>query len=184
MNPLALLLLAFSMSADAFAVAIGKGAGLKNPRFTEALKMGLIFGTIEAVTPLVGWLIGNVAALYVTAFGHWIAFAILLALGLHMLCDGLKPDTDETVNAAQRSLFRLALAAFGTSVDALAAGASLAFVEVNILLAAGLIGLATTSMVTAGVLLGQYVGALLGQRAEIAGGLVLITIGVWLLLGH
>jgi putative Mn2+ efflux pump MntP len=183
MNPIALPLLALSMSTDAFAVAICKGASLKNPRFFEALRMGLIFGLIEAITPLIGWLIGNIAASYVDVWGHWIAFALLVVLGLHMFYEGLIPCREEIEQPSRHSFFKIALTAFGTSIDAMAVGASLAFSEVNIFLAAGLIGLATTVMVTLGVMLGRVVGSLFGQKAECIGGLTLIAVGVWILSG-
>lgn len=183
MNPIALLFLALSMSADAFAAAIGKGASLKNPRFTDALKMGLIFGSIETITPLIGWALGNAATSYVDAWGHWIAFVLLVALGLHMLYEGMKPGNEETETPSKHSLFKIVVTAFSTSIDAMAVGVSLAFVNVNILLAAGLIGLATTIMVTLGVMLGRVVGSLFGHRAEILGGLTLIAVGVWILTG-
>ena len=187
MNPIALLLLAFSMSTDAFSVAISKGASLKNPRFTEAFRMGVIFGTIEAITPIIGWLIGHSAtsfidASFIEAWDHWVAFVILFALGLHMLYEGMKPS-DEAA-PSRHSFFKLALTAFGTSIDAMAVGVSLAFVKVNILLAAGLIGLATTVMVTLGVMLGKVLGSLIGHRAEVFGGVMLIAIGAWILLSH
>ena len=181
MNPIALLLLAFSMSTDAFAVAIGKGASLKNPRFFEALRMGLIFGSIEAITPLVGWLIGKVAASYVDAWGHWIAFTLLVGLGAHMLYESLSPSREEIEKPSRHSFLKIALAAFGTSIDAMAVGVSLAFVEVSIFLAAGLIGLATTVMVTLGVMVGRAVGSLFGQKAEVVGGLTLMAVGGWIL---
>ncbi|MGO4999348.1 manganese efflux pump MntP [Oceanisphaera sp. W20_SRM_FM3] len=184
MNPIALLLLALSMSTDAFSVAISKGASLKNPRFTEALRMGLIFGTIEAITPVIGWFIGQSAAPYVEAWDHWIAFTILVALGVHMLYEGLKPESQKKETPSRHSFSRLALTAFGTSIDAMAIGISLAFVDVNILLAASLIGLATTIMVTLGVMLGKVLGSLFGHRIEIFGGLMLIAIGAWILVSH
>ncbi len=189
MNPIALLLLAFSMSTDAFSVAISKGASLKNPRFTEALRMGVIFGSIEAITPIIGWLIGRSAtsfidASFVEAWDHWVAFVILAGLGLHMLYAGFQSDDEEQEAPSRHSFVKLAIAAFGTSIDAMAIGVSLAFIEVNILLAAGLIGLATTIMVTLGVLLGKALGSLIGHRAEIFGGLMLIVIGGWILASH
>ena len=184
MNPIALLLLALSMSTDAFAVAICKGSSLNNSRFFEALRMGLIFGLMEAVTPLIGWSIGNIAAYYADAWGHWIAFVLLVALGLHMLHEGLNPCEEAVEQSSRHSFLKIALIAFGTSIDAMAMGASLAFVEVNIFLAAGLIGLATTVMVTLGVMLGRVAGAMFGHKAEIVGGLTLIVIGTWILSGN
>mgnify|MGYP006439297769 CR=1 FL=1 len=184
MNPIALLLLAFAMSADAFAAAIGKGASLNRPRFSEALRVGVVFGSIEAVTPLIGWLIGKSAATHVEAWDHWIAFSLLVGLGLHMLYAGLKPSACDTQKPSRESFLKLSLTAVGTSIDAMAVGASLAFVKVTILFAAGLIGLATTIMVTLGVMLGRVVGALCGHRAEILGGLTLIGVGTWILSSH
>lgn len=189
MNPIALLLLALSMSTDAFSVAISKGTSLKNPRFTEAFRMGVIFGTIEAITPIIGWLIGHSAtsfidASFIEAWDHWVAFVILAALGLHMLYEGLKPSDEMAEAPSRHSFLKLAITAFGTSIDAMAVGVSLAFVKVNILLAAGLIGLATTVMVTLGVMLGKVLGSLIGHRAEIFGGVMLIAIGAWILLSH
>ncbi|SNT70392.1 manganese efflux pump MntP family protein [Psychrobacter sp. LV10R520-6] len=184
MNPVALLLLALSMSTDAFSVAISKGASLKNPRFTEALRIGLIFGTVEAITPIIGWFIGHSAASFVESWDHWIAFTILVVLGLHMIYEGLKPSSEREEAPSRHSFFKLALTAFGTSIDAMAIGISLAFIEVNILLAAGLIGLATTIMVTLGVMLGKVLGSLLGHKTEIFGGLTLIAIGAWILSNH
>lgn len=180
------------MSTDAFSVAIAKGASLKHPRFYEALKIGLLFGGTEAITPLIGWVIGRFAtmfvdAAFVEAWDHWIAFAILSGLGLHMLFAALKPDTDNqdmTVIPNHASFLKLSLTAFGTSIDAMAVGITLAFVDVNIFLAAGLIGLATTIMVTLGILLGKVLGTILGQRAEMFGGIALIAIGTWILLSH
>lgn len=183
MNPIALLLLAFAMSTDAFAAAIGRGASLKNPRLVEAFRIGLIFGSIEAVTPLIGWLIGQSASGYVEAWDHWIAFSLLMILGLHMIHEGVKPEEEGVEKPTKPSLSRTCLTAFSTSIDAMAVGVSLAFINVNIWIAAALIGLATTLMVTLGIMLGRAVGALLGHRAEIFGGLTLIAVGAWILTG-
>lgn len=191
MNPLALILLAFSMSTDAFSVAIGKGASLNNPRLSQALKLGLIFGTIEAITPIIGWLLGRFATGFVDpalieAWDHWIAFIILSALGLHLIVASLSSDNEEedVKSSSNPALLTVMLTAFGTSIDAMAIGVSLAFIEVNILVAAGLIGFATFLMVTIGVMLGKALGAILGHRAEMFGGVVLIAIGSWTLLSH
>lgn len=184
MNPIALILLAFAMSTDAFAAAIGKGASLKNPRLSEALKMGVIFGTIEAITPIIGWLIGKSAVSYVETWDHWIALVLLVSLGVHMIYEGLKPGADVIEKPVKQSFFKVSLTALGTSIDAMAVGIGLAFVDVNILAAAALIGLATTIMVTLGVMLGRVVGAVIGHRAEIFGGVMLIGVGFWILSSH
>jgi manganese efflux pump family protein len=85
MNLVAIVIIAFSMSADAFAAALGKGAMLEHPRFSEAVRTGLVFGIVEAVTPLIGWAAGLAASTYITAIDHWIGFALLAAIGGKMI---------------------------------------------------------------------------------------------------
>lgn len=172
------------MSTDAFAAAIGKGSSLLKPRFTEALRTGLIFGVIEGITPVIGWGVGRVASQFVESWDHWIAFTLLLLLGLHMIYNGVKADAEDQEKPRQHSFMILALTAVGTSVDALAVGIGLAFVDVNIALAALAIGAATTVMVTLGVMLGRVLGVLVGKRAEILGGIVLMLIGATILYEH
>ncbi|MHA6192862.1 manganese efflux pump MntP [Pseudomonas wadenswilerensis] len=184
MSPISLFFLALAMSTDAFAAAIGKGSSLHKPRFLEALRTGLIFGVIEAMTPIIGWGIGQVALQFVKDWDHWIAFGLLLVLGLHMIWNGLKHDDDVEEKASQHSFFILAVTAFATSIDAMAVGVGLAFVNVNILVAAAAIGLATLVMVTLGVMLGRVLGAVVGKRAEIVGGIVLMLVGATILYEH
>nr|WP_274598120.1 MULTISPECIES: manganese efflux pump MntP [unclassified Pseudomonas] len=183
-NPISLILLALAMSTDAFAAAIGKGASLHKPRFIEALRTGIIFGVIEGITPLIGWLIGQAATSYVKNWDHWIAFTLLVVLGVHMIYNGLKHDDAEEEKPNQHSFLILAVTAFATSIDALAVGVGLAFVNVNILVAAAAIGVATTVMVTIGVMLGRVLGTVVGKRAEIIGGIVLMLVGATILYEH
>lgn len=184
MNPASLIFLAFAMSTDAFAAAVGKGSGMQKPRLLEALRIGLIFGVIEAITPIVGWAIGQAATQWVANWDHWIAFVLLGGLGLHMIYNGVQPAEVEEEKPAQHGFWLLAVTGFATSIDALAVGVGLAFVEVNILVAALAIGLATTTMVTLGVMLGRAIGTVMGQRAEIVGGVVLIIVGATILYEH
>ncbi len=184
MNPISLIFLALAMSTDAFAAAIGKGSSLHKPRFGEALRTGLIFGVIEAITPVIGWAIGQVASRFVESWDHWIAFVLLLVLGLHMIYNGFKHDAEQEEKPDQHSFLILAVTAFATSIDALAVGVGLAFVDVNIVVAAVAIGIATTVMVTIGVMLGRVLGTVVGKRAEIVGGIVLIMVGSTILYEH
>lgn len=173
------------MSTDAFAAAVGKGTALKNPRWSEALRTGLIFGVIEALTPIVGWWLGQAAARYVSQWDHWIAFALLSALGLHMIYVGLKATPEDAAPKPDRHGFwLLAMTGFATSIDAMAIGVGLAFLDVDILPVAAAIGLTTFLFVTAGIMLGRVLGALAGKRAEILGGLLLIGIGTAILVEH
>lgn len=185
MNVLTTIAIALAMSTDAFAVAVGKGAALHRPQLREALRTGAIFGVIEGLTPLLGWALGRVAAPYVTAWDHWIAFVLLVALGLRMIKAGLSIDADEVEDKPEKHGFwLLAVTGFATSIDAMAVGAGLAFVDANILSTAGAIGFCTFVMVTIGVMVGRGLGALVGKRAELVGGLVLIGIGSMILYQH
>ncbi|MBD8602056.1 manganese efflux pump MntP [Pseudomonas sp. CFBP 8771] len=184
MNPISIIFVALAMSTDAFAAAIGKGATLHKPRFTEALRTGVIFGAIETITPLIGWFIGQAATEYVQDFDHWIAFVLLVGLGLHMIYNGVKAEAPEEDKPQQHSFAILAVTAFATSIDALAVGVGLAFVDVNIWIAAAAIGVATTVMVTIGVMLGRVLGVVVGKRAEIVGGIVLMLVGAVILYEH
>jgi putative Mn2+ efflux pump MntP len=184
MNIASTILLAFAMSTDAFAAAVGKGATLKRPRMREALRTGLIFGVIEAITPLVGWALGKAAAPYVMSWDHWIAFGLLLVLGLRMIRSGFSTPTPEAEKPVRHSFWLLAATGFATSIDAMAVGAGLAFIDVNIFSTAATIGLATLIMVTIGVMVGRFLGRAVGQRAEVAGGLILVAIGSVILAEH
>ncbi|MFJ3056162.1 manganese efflux pump MntP [Herbaspirillum sp. NPDC087042] len=185
MNFPALVLLALAMSTDAFAAAIGKGAAMQKPRFLQALRIGLLFGVIEAITPLIGWFAGSVATKWVAQWDHWIAFVLLLVLGLRMIREGCSEEEEEAEAGPQKqSVLMLALTAVATSIDAMAVGVGLAFIDVNILEAALLIGLATTTMVTIGVMVGRVLGGIIGKRAEILGGVVLIGVGAAILYEH
>jgi putative Mn2+ efflux pump MntP len=185
MNILATIAIALAMSTDAFAVAVGKGAALQRPQLREALRTGAIFGVIEGLTPLIGWALGRVAAPYVDAFDHWIAFVLLGALGLRMIKAGLTDDPEEDSDKPEKhSFWVLAVTGLATSIDAMAVGAGLAFVDANIVSTASAIGLCTFVMVTLGVMVGRGLGALVGKRAELVGGLVLIGIGSMILYQH
>lgn len=184
MNFAATASLAFAMSTDAFAAAVGKGAALQRPQLREALRTGLIFGVIEGLTPLLGWALGQAAAPYVQAWDHWIAFVLLALLGLRMIREGCSAPELEEDRPSSHSFWRLAITSVATSIDALIVGAGLAFMDANIFVTAAAIGFATFLMVTIGVMLGRGLGALAGKRAELAGGVVLIIIGSAILYQH
>ncbi|WP_258577115.1 manganese efflux pump MntP [Candidatus Pantoea persica] len=186
MTFIATLILAFGMSMDAFAAALSKGAALHRPGFREALRTGLIFGATEALTPLIGWAAGLAASRYVMAWDHWVAFTLLAFLGGRMMMQGLRQTATAGPCEAPQSygFLVLAMTAVATSIDALAVGVGLAFLQVNIVATALTIGMATTVMATTGVLVGRLVGPVLGKWAEVLGGLVLIAIGSTILLQH
>jgi len=185
MNPLSILLIGLAMSTDAFAAAIGKGAAMARPRLPQALRAGLIFGVVEAITPVIGWLLGSAASRFIEAWDHWLAFVLLVGLGLHMIHQAMQP-ADDVVESGEgnTSVFKLALAGLATSIDAMAVGVGLAFVDVHIAVVAIVIGLCTFTMVTIGIMLGRALGVVIGKRAEIAGGVILIVVGSVILYEH
>ena len=186
MNPLSILLIGLAMSTDAFAAAIGKGAAMTRPRLPQALRAGVIFGVIEAITPVIGWLLGNAASRFLEAWDHWLAFALLVGLGLHMIHQAMQPVDDDAATAGDghASVFKLAIAGLATSIDAMAVGVGLAFADVHIAVVAIVIGLCTFTMVTLGIMLGRALGMVIGRRAEIAGGAILIIVGSVILYEH
>jgi len=182
MSPSAIAMLAISMSVDAFAVSVGRGAAIGRPRFSEVLRTGVVFGAVEALTPVIGWAAGVAASRYVEAIDHWIAFALLVGVGLHMLYAAIRGSGDSTPK--ERSLSVLLATAVGTSLDAMAVGVSLAFLNVNIVIIAVAIGIATFFMSAGGMLVGRIVGERLGRAAEFVAGIALCALGTTILFQH
>src|SRR3979411_1720615 len=161
MTPLAIVLLAFSMSSDAFAAALGKGALLQRPSFGEALRTGAIFGIVEAITPVIGWAAGRPASCYIAASDHWIAFGLLTAIGANMIWDSMRrPEGEE--KPRRHSFGVLVVTAIGTSIDAMAVGVTLALLDADIIANALAIGMATFAMTTMGILFGRFLGGKFG----------------------
>ena len=189
MSPVAIAVLSVSMSADAFAAAIGRGAQHR-PTVPQALRSGRVFGVIEAVTPLIGFALGVAAAGFVAAIDHWIAFGLLGAVGAKMIWEALKREeetveaTDAGGKAASRGLLALVATAVGTSIDAGAVGVGLALLDANIWLIAACIGFTTFALATLGLLVGKAAGARLGKIVELIGGVALIALGLKILLEH
>ena len=185
MKVISIALLALAMSTDAFAAAVAKGAQLQKPQWREALRTGAIFGAIEALTPVVGWALGLSAARYVKAWDHWIAFALLGALGLRMVYEGLKtPEAQAPQKPARHAFWLLAVTGFATSIDAMVVGVGLALLNEEIVPIAAAIGLTTFVMVSIGVMVGRVAGAIVGRRAEVFGGVLLVGIGAAILFEH
>lgn len=183
MTPLMTMALALSMSADAFAAALGKGAGLDRLRLREVLRAALIFGVIEAMTPVIGWTAGVAAAGYIIAVDHWIAFVLLAAIGAKMIWEAARPS-DACEKPQRHSLGVLVATAIGTSIDAMVVGVTLALINASIIAAALAIGAATFAMTGLGIVIGGLSGAKFGRIAEMAGGVALILIGVKILAQH
>jgi manganese efflux pump family protein len=184
MTPLSIAVLSLSMSTDAFAAAVGRGAA-NRPPFATAVRNGLVFGVIEAITPLIGWALGMIAAGFVEQVDHWIAFGLLGAVGAKMLWESFQPLDEETpVRAGRNAILALIATAVGTSIDAAAVGVGLAFIGANIWIIAACIGFTTFVLTTIGMLIGRAVGVRFGKVAEFLGGVALILIGLSILADH
>lgn len=184
MTPLSIAVLSLSMSTDAFAAAVGRGAAHR-PAFATAVRNGLVFGVIEAITPLIGWSLGLLAAGFVEQVDHWIAFGLLGAVGAKMLREAFRTEEEgQPPRAARTGLLALVATAVGTSIDAAAVGVGLAFIGANIWIIALSIGFTTFVATTIGMLIGKAVGVRLGKVAEFLGGVALIVIGTTILAEH
>lgn len=180
---LAILILAFSLSADAFAASIAKGARFRDLSLAKALAIALAFGLFEALAPLVGYLLGLQFQSAIDAFDHWVAFGLLGALGLRMIWKSFQDEQGEVAEAAP-SFGSVLVVAAGTSIDATLVGVTLALLAINIALTLATIGVVTFAMCLIGLRLGGYLGARTGSWAEFLGGLGLIAIGGQIFLSH
>ncbi|TBW39803.1 manganese efflux pump [Siculibacillus lacustris] len=182
MSLFSLMILALGLSVDAFAAAVGRGAAGGPPRLLPALGTGLVFGFVEMLTPVIGWALGSAFAGYVEAVDHWIAFALLTAVGGRMAWCAVTRTEDAP--PAGRSLLALVCTAIGTSIDAMAVGVSLALLDVDIRVAAAVIGTTTFVMATIGLLAGRMIGERAGTRAEVGAGVGLALLGCAILWQH
>ena len=185
-----LFLLGVGLSMDAFAVSVCKGLAMKKATLKSQMTCGLWFGGFQALMPLIGFFLGAMFADAIKAFDHWIAFGLLALIGANMLKEALEKDCDccEEHNAdmSVKTMFVMAVA---TSIDALAVGISLAMANtaespVNIWEAIALIGVTTCALSALGVKIGNIFGSRYEKKAEFAGGVILILLGLKILLEH
>ena len=180
----ALLLISLGVAADAFAVALAQGLRLRRLRHRDALAVAATFGLFQAAMPVVGWALGTRLRTYVMEVDHWIAFGLLLLIGGSMMWQAWRGGDEEPGGDAPVPVSDLLVLGVATSIDALAVGIGLAFLEVSIALAAATIGSVTFVLAFAGVHLGHRAGVRYRGPAEVVGGLVLIAIGTKVLLDH
>lgn len=175
-----LLLIAVGLSMDAFAVSICKGLSLQNLKTRHAALVGLYFGGFQFLMPVLGWALGYRFEHVIESVDHWIAFGLLAVIGVSMIREARHADELDD-DLGFKTMLLLALA---TSIDALAVGVTFAFLQVRILPAASLIGVTTFLLSAVGVYIGHLFGLRYKAKAEIAGGVILIIIGVKILLEH
>ena len=183
MSIVTILLIGLGLSMDASAVSMSNAMNQKNMRFRWALAMALSFGLFQGIMPLIGYFAGSVFAGYISHIDHWIAFLLLGVIGGKMMFDGFKKEEDEP-DCKRLTIKILLVQSVATSIDALAIGVSFAAMNVNIWSAAGLIAATTFCCSLIAVFLGKKFGNLLGQKAEIFGGTILVLIGLKILIEH
>ena len=181
-----LLLLAVGLSMDAFAVSVCKGLALRRATFQAEITCGVWFGGFQAMMPLIGFFLGTLFAVAIQAVDHWIAFGLLAIIGVNMLKEALSHEEEcGCENSADLSVKTMLVMAVATSIDALAVGISLAMVgNVNIFFAVTMIGICTCILSMLGVKIGNVFGSRFEDKAEIAGGVILILLGLKILLEH
>lgn len=181
-----LLLMGVGLAMDAFAVAICKGLAMRKVNKKQAVVIGLFFGGFQALMPFIGWLLGSQFESYITSIDHWIAFILLGFIGGKMIVEALKPE--ETVEIkemdAPLDLKEMLLLAVATSIDALAVGITFAFLDYPIVEAISIIGITTFGISVGGVYVGNFFGNKYKNKAEFAGGLILVIIGLRILFSH
>ena len=181
-----LLLLAVGLSMDAFAVSVCKGLALRRATFQAEFTCGVWFGGFQALMPLIGFFLGTLFATAIQAVDHWIAFGLLAIIGVNMLKEAMSMEEEcDCGGNADLSVKTMFVMAVATSIDALAVGISLAMVgNVNIFFAVTLIGICPCLLSMLGVKIGNVFGSRFENKAEIAGGVILILLGVKILLEH
>lgn len=181
MSVIEIVLIALSLAMDAFAVSICKGLSVYKMKPKYALIAGTYFGVFQALMPVVGFFLGKQFESLITSVDHWIAFALLGIIGANMIRESRKESEEVNSSFSFKAMLPLAVA---TSIDALAVGITFAFLKVNIALSAGIIGVITFIVSAAGVKIGNVFGAKFKSKAELAGGMVLILMGLKILLEH
>lgn len=185
MEIIELLLIGVGLSMDAFAVSICKGLNMKKVNKVHCAVIALFFGGFQALMPLIGWVLGKQFETYITSVDHWVAFVLLALIGGNMLKESRNKEEGETCQCNNRlDIKELFLLAIATSIDALAVGITFAFLKVDIIPAIGIIGVTTFILSAVGVFVGNIFGSRYKNKAEFAGGIILILIGIKILLEH
>jgi len=183
MNIVTIIFLAFGLAMDAFAVSVTSGLAIKKVRINNALKIAVFFGSFQAVMPLIGWLAGKSLRDYISGIDHWIVFVLLSFIGCKMIYESMKVTSNEKkINPLNFSVL-LALS-IATSIDALAVGISFSLINVFFVTPIIIIGMVTFLLSFVGVYIGNKAGHFFENKIEMAGGVILIGIGIKILIEH
>jgi putative Mn2+ efflux pump MntP len=181
------LLIAVGLSMDAFAVAVASSIAMGQVNRRQLFRFSFHFGLFQALMPMIGWIMGSVAAEFIGGWDHWVAFLLLGLVGGKSFLGSLRhtePEGDRALKGDPTRGWSLVIFSVATSIDALAVGIALAAMQVTIWLPAAVIGLVTASLTLVGMLLGSRIGTRFGKRIERLGGLILIGIGAKILVSH
>lgn len=181
MNILEIFIIAVGLSMDAFAVSICKGLSVQKLKPKHMLLVGVYFGGFQALMPLLGYLLGKQFEWLITSVDHWIAFGLLVLIGANMIKESFDKSDEVNDSFSVKSMLILAVA---TSIDALAVGVTFAFLDVQIVPAIAIIGTTTFVLSVIGIKVGNVFGAKFKSKAEFAGGIVLVLMGIKILLEH
>jgi putative Mn2+ efflux pump MntP len=184
---LSLLLVAVGLSADCFAVAVSTSISNRNLRLFHFSRISLTFGTFHTIMPAIGWLAGYTVIKFIGGFDHWLAFVLLGFIGGKMVWSALRRSVKRDRGADITNITRmlpLIIIGVATSIDALAVGLSFSFMKANLMLSCITVGVVVAGVALAGFFVGRKVGAKMGKRAEIVGGLILMGIGIKVVVEH
>ncbi len=185
MNFASIVLIAIGLGMDALSVAVATGVLLGKPSPAASFRMSFSFGFFQFMMPLIGWSAGRTVSGLMESLDHWVAFGLLLFVGGKMIFEGLhEKEAGKASKADPTSGWTLLMLSIATSIDALAVGLSLAFLGEAIMFPSVVIGITAFAMTWAGMVTGEKAGVYLGKKAEIAGGLILVGIGVKILVDH
>ena len=175
--------IALGLCFDSFAVSLSCGVVESKIRFREAMRFAFILALFQGAMPVIGYFLGTTVSRYIAKYDHWVAFGLLMFLGIRMILGGLKKDDDkEPVDFKKIGV--LLTIAIGTSIDAFAVGISFAFLSVKIWIAGLIIGTVTFLASMTAIRIGKSAGSRLGSRVEILGGIILAVIGIKILIEH
>ena len=179
-----LIMIAVGLSMDAFAVSICKGLSVQKLRPKHYILIGAWFGGFQALMPMIGYFLGTRFSGAIQSVDHWVAFILLSLIGANMIREAMSKDEDAGRDSGSLSFKTMLMLAVATSIDALAAGITFAFLDVDIALAAGIIGCTTCIISMAGAKVGSVFGTKYKSKAEMTGGVMLILLGLKILLEH
>ena len=181
---ISIFFIAIGLAADCFAVALSVSNQIKKQLLLQILRISFFFGLFQGIMPVIGWFAGINVVELIQSFDHWIAFGLLSIIGIRMIRESFQHDDENSKKTDITNWLTLLILSLATSIDALATGLSFAIIDVNITMASITIGLVSFFTTIIGLLLGRKAGNLLGKRAELIGGIILIIIATKILISH